>query len=161
MNDKKDFLNEYAGNKLKAYRESANLTQQQLADKLGIKQQNIARYELGQRTFKMNIVIMLANFFDKKVSDFFPPEHFENKKEDVDNNKEKENLFSKNLKYLREINNLTQEELSSKLNITRAKLGHLETGRREPNLKDIEKICNFFNIQNDIILINMKDIKKH
>lgn len=67
------------------------------------------------------------------------------------------NLFSKNLKYLREISNLTQEQLATKLNLTRAKLGHLETGRREPNLGDIKNICNFFNVGSDIILVDMKE----
>lgn len=68
------------------------------------------------------------------------------------------NLFCKNLKYLREISNLTQEQLATKLNITRAKLGHLETGRREPNLGDIKKICTFFNVGSDIILTDMREI---
>lgn len=68
-----------------------------------------------------------------------------------------DNLFSKNLKYLREISNLTQEQLATKLNLTRAKLGHLETGRREPNLGDIKNICNFFNVGSDIILVDMKE----
>lgn len=78
MEYNEDFLNKYIGNKLKSYREIANLTQQQLADKLGVKQQNIARYELGQRTFKINIVSMMADFFNKQISDFLPPEYLEN-----------------------------------------------------------------------------------
>lgn len=43
--------NEYASEKLKKLRARRNLTQQELADDLGIIQQNIARYENGQKHF--------------------------------------------------------------------------------------------------------------
>lgn len=63
-------INEYASNKIKDIREKNNLTQQQLADKLHINQQNIARYELNQRTIKMDFLLELCKLFNVKL-DYF------------------------------------------------------------------------------------------
>lgn len=64
--------NEYCANKLKELRKSKNLTQQELAEGLNIKQQQIARYENNQRQFKQNFLFQLADYFDIPISEFFP-----------------------------------------------------------------------------------------
>jgi|ERR1700730_5858875 transcriptional regulator with XRE-family HTH domain len=53
---------------------------------------------------------------------------------------------------LREKRALTQEELASKLGISRASLSHYETSRREPDYETINKIATFFNVSVDYIL---------
>jgi transcriptional regulator with XRE-family HTH domain len=53
---------------------------------------------------------------------------------------------------LREKNAFTQEELSSKLGISRAALSHYETSRREPDYNTINKIASFFNVSIDYLL---------
>ena len=79
-------INEYASNKIKDIREKNNLTQQQLADKLHINQQNIARYELNQRTIKMDFLLELCKLFNVKL-DYFVPNNtsFVNLEEDTIN----------------------------------------------------------------------------
>ena len=58
---------------------------------------------------------------------------------------------------LREKRGLTQEELSSKLGISRAALSHYETNRREPDYATLDKIANFFDISLDFLLGRTND----
>lgn len=144
MKEKEDFLNEYAGNKLKAYRENANLTQQQLADKLGVKQQNIARYELGQRTFKMNIVIMLANLFDKQVSDFFPPERLGKEEKEVEDIKKLRKYTGEIIRQKRIARNMTQDDLAELLGVSYQAISRYEKGDRGVNQILLMKLAEIF-----------------
>lgn len=66
--------NKYASNKLKKLRSTKNLTQEELAEELGVTQQQIARYENGQRNFKQDFLVKLAEYFNVPVSDFFADE---------------------------------------------------------------------------------------
>lgn len=63
---------QYCAEKLKALRESKNMTQQELADDLKISQQQIARYENAQRYFKDSVLQQLADYFKVSVNTFFP-----------------------------------------------------------------------------------------
>lgn len=56
------------------------------------------------------------------------------------------NAFGNMLKYLRERDGYTQEELSLKLNISRSTLANYEQGRRTPNHELEEIIADFFNV---------------
>ena len=47
---------------------------------------------------------------------------------------------------------MTQEDLSSKLGITRAALSHYEKNRREPDSDTLNKIADFFTISIDYLL---------
>jgi transcriptional regulator with XRE-family HTH domain len=55
-------------------------------------------------------------------------------------NKNLINDFSRNLKRLRQESKLSQEQLSFRCELTRAYVGDLERGLRNPSLKVIEKI---------------------
>ena len=66
-------INEYAAAKLKELRIKKNLTQEELADELGITQQQIARYENNQRQFKQDFLFKLAEYFKVSINEFFPP----------------------------------------------------------------------------------------
>ncbi len=50
--------------RLKELRKSANLTQQQMAEKLNIKQQSYARYEYGTGEPNLDTVVKLTEIFD-------------------------------------------------------------------------------------------------
>ncbi|MCP3773450.1 helix-turn-helix domain-containing protein [Paenibacillus sp. MZ04-78.2] len=58
---------------------------------------------------------------------------------------------------LREKQALTQEELSSKINISRASLSHYEKNRREPDYETVVKIADFFKVSIDYLLGRTKD----
>lgn len=61
--------------------------------------------------------------------------------------------FSERLKLLREENNLTQNDLAEKLNISRQSVGNYEKGTRFPNDPElILKIAGLFNVSIDYLL---------
>lgn len=53
---------------------------------------------------------------------------------------------------LRKQLNLTQQELSDKIGITRAALSHYEKDRREPDTSTIVKLSDFFQVSTDYLL---------
>jgi len=58
---------------------------------------------------------------------------------------------------LRESQKLTQGELSSRLEITRASLSHYETGRRVPDYETLKKIADFFRVSVDYLIGRTED----
>ena len=60
--------------------------------------------------------------------------------------------FANVFKKLRLSMGLTQEELASKLNISRSRIGMYETGSREPDFETLELIADFFNVDMDYLL---------
>lgn len=60
--------------------------------------------------------------------------------------------FKENLKYLRTINNYTQQALALLLLTNNKKISFLETGRIEPNLNDLTKLSKIFNVSSDYLL---------
>ena len=58
------------------------------------------------------------------------------------------------LKMFREINNLSQEQLGQKLNVTDKTISAWETGEREINLTNAKTICELFNIPNSYFVFN-------
>lgn len=62
-------MNELLGNRIKELRKINQLTQEEIADQLGISRQKYARIENGQMSISLNILVPLANIFDVKVGD--------------------------------------------------------------------------------------------
>ncbi|MCZ8516505.1 helix-turn-helix domain-containing protein [Paenibacillus filicis] len=60
--------------------------------------------------------------------------------------------YGERIAQLREKHALTQEELSSKLGITRASLSHYENNRREPDYNTMVTIANFFKVPIDYLI---------
>lgn len=56
------------------------------------------------------------------------------------------NNFSKNLKQLRTLNNLSQGEFAQKLDTTQQRVSEWECGKIEPTLSNILKILKVLNI---------------
>ena len=64
--------------------------------------------------------------------------------------------FSQNLHLLREADKLKQSELAFRLGVTQRKISYWENEQVEPNLADLWKIADYFNISIDE-LIGRKD----
>lgn len=60
--------------------------------------------------------------------------------------------YGNRIAHLRDERRLTQEELSSKVGITRAALSHYENNRREPDYETIQKIADFFKVSVDYLV---------
>jgi len=61
-------------------------------------------------------------------------------------------LVSENIKYLRKLNGLTQEDLAEKVGIKRPSIGSYEEGRAKPKISTLAKISKSFNIPVDMII---------
>jgi transcriptional regulator with XRE-family HTH domain len=61
-------------------------------------------------------------------------------------------VLSKRLTYLRKESELTQEELSKKLNISRSAYTHYENGTYEPSIQMLELLANFYDVSTDFLL---------
>lgn len=60
--------------------------------------------------------------------------------------------FSGNLRYLRQVNGLSQEDLALNIGLNRGNIASYEKGNAEPKLENLLKIAKFFNISgNDLI----------
>ena len=62
------------------------------------------------------------------------------------------NKFGKQLKEIRDYNNLSQRKLATDLGVTQACIGKWETGDREPSLDDLIKVAKYFNVSTDYLL---------
>lgn len=65
-------LSKYIGSKIRYYRELKNLTQDELAEKLGTTRQSVSRYETGERKANQDILFELADIFKISINKFFP-----------------------------------------------------------------------------------------
>lgn len=72
----------------------------------------------------------------------------------INSDKSKRLVVIKNIKYLRELNNLSTQELSKMLNKKEYFIEKLEANlyKREPTLETIEELSKIFNVSTDIIL---------
>jgi transcriptional regulator with XRE-family HTH domain len=60
--------------------------------------------------------------------------------------------FSKNLKKLRKIKNMSQKDIAELLGITRQAIAAYETGKREPNYLILQKVADIFGVSLDYLL---------
>jgi transcriptional regulator with XRE-family HTH domain len=61
-------------------------------------------------------------------------------------------LLSKRLTYLRKELELTQDELSKKLTISRSAYSHYESGKYEPSIQMLELLADFYDVSTDFLL---------
>jgi len=71
---------------------------------------------------------------------------------------QKSTIVSNNIRYLRKLHNLTQEEFSARIGIKRSLLGAYEEARANPNLENLMAMARAFNLQVDHIL--KQDLRK-
>ncbi|WP_141520271.1 helix-turn-helix transcriptional regulator, partial [Bacillus cereus] len=64
--------NKYVGSKIKDYRKSFGLSQEELAKKIGVGKTTISNYEVGIRSPKKPQMIKLSEVFGITIDDFFP-----------------------------------------------------------------------------------------
>ena len=73
--------------------------------------------------------------------------------------KKLQRLFMLIIKDLRKQQKLSQQQVSEQLGITRVALSHYETGKREPNLRMLQKLSEFYNVSIDYIITGKDFIK--
>lgn len=67
------------------------------------------------------------------------------------------NEIGAKLKTLRKGRSLTQQELSERLELSRATISNYEVGRRNPHLPELKRFAQFYNVGLDYFGIETKD----
>ena len=62
-------MNELLGNRIKALRSAKNLTQEQIADKIGISRQKYARIERGVNNITLEVLSGIADVLEVAIGD--------------------------------------------------------------------------------------------
>lgn len=76
----------------------------------------------------------------------------------VNTQKGEKMFFSKNLKFLRQKENLNQKDFGNKINLTRDTIASLENNRMKPSFDVLIKLRNYFQINlDDLIFKNLKE----
>ena len=60
--------------------------------------------------------------------------------------------FAQNLKYLRDINGITQDQLAAHLKVTRSTIAGYETKGKQPDYDKLCKIATFFQVSVDFLI---------
>lgn len=64
-------IDEFVGKRLRSVRVSANLSQQQIAEVIGVTFQQIQKYELGKNRISAGNLYILAKFLNITLDDFY------------------------------------------------------------------------------------------
>ena len=97
----------------------------------------------NQSQEKNNLFVYFYNQFVYNTN-----KHADYKKgDDMDRSK-----FAKRLRDLRKERQLTQEELSARLDLTKQAVSQWERGVREPGFETLEMIADFFNVDTDYLI---------
>lgn len=62
-------MNQVLGGRIKAIRNAKNLTQEQVADQIGVSRQKYARIENGVNSISLDILVKVANVLEVTVGD--------------------------------------------------------------------------------------------
>lgn len=65
-------LNKYIGNRIKEYRKKLGITQEDLGNKLGVKNNTVSAYERGTISPDSDTLFAIASALGVSVDDFFP-----------------------------------------------------------------------------------------
>ena len=68
--------------------------------------------------------------------------------------------LSKKLKMLRESHNITQDELASKLKLSRSAITNYESGIRTPDVTILNELCKLYNITLDSLFDEETEVKE-
>lgn len=65
-------LNLFIGNKIKEYRKEQGLTASELAECIGVNQQQMSRYETGSNSINIDFLSDISNLFKVPIKMFLP-----------------------------------------------------------------------------------------
>ena len=135
--------------KLKVLRKKKGLTQQQIANEIGVNRVSYSNWENGKREPNFENLSMLACIFDVSI-DFLLSENLEISKEAyLKLKEEKKNLFFVRLKELRLKKGLTQTELGEKVGVKQNTFTNWENGKREPSFENLIKLADLLEVSLD------------
>ena len=131
------------GQKIKAIRKNAGLTQKELAQKMGLSFQSIAQWENDLRKPKIETLKKIADALECPIDTFTT--------DDFDEEIPSPALVSQKIHECRMAAGLTQQELAEKVGLDGATIGKYERGILKPKAETVKKIT-------DALGINLMDL---
>ena len=119
------------GQKIKATRKNAGLTQKELAQKMGLSFQSIAQWENDLRKPKIETLKKIADALECPIDIFTT--------DDFDEEIPPPALISKKIHDCRTAAGLTQQELAEKIGLDGATIGKYERGILRPKSETLKK----------------------
>ena len=130
-------------------REYADLSQKDLANKLGVTQQTYSLWEKGTRIIPLKHLNNLCNYY-KTSMDYVLGLSNERTNSDIKEIKElNKKLIGSRIKEVREINKLTLRDLASELNTTSSTISAYETGKTLVLTAFAYQICTKYDVSLD------------
>lgn len=123
---------------IKSKRTKLSISQKELAEKLNISIQRLNNFETGTRVPPLSMLDNLAKLLNFDINDF--------KKKYDDSLSFNLDLFKDKLASYRKDNNLTLNDLSEIINVSRQTLSKYEKGESYPNIDDYYNICKILNV---------------
>lgn len=128
------------GERIKECRLEAGLTQKELADFLNVDWQTISRWECGDRNPKRETLLLMASRFQVSTDYLLGVED------------EETNIIGENIKTYREHQNLTQDELASRIGVNIQDVMDWEQKTKSPDYNDICKMTEVFDcVETDLL----------
>ncbi|WP_010078343.1 helix-turn-helix domain-containing protein [Liquorilactobacillus mali] len=135
-------------------REKNNLTQNELAEKVGINRSVLNRIENGSRHLRDDEVVKLANYFHVSTDYLLGNDRMrcENHIEAI--SKDSDEILKTKIINLREKNKLTQNGLAEKVGLDATIISKIENGTRKVSSSELNRFANIFSVSADYLLGN-------
>ena len=127
--------------RLKELRISKGFTQSELGKKVGVSQNTFTNWENGSREPNFKTLRKLANVLETTIDYLLGEEEMT-----------VQLVFASRLKVLRVSNGYSQTQIAQSLGTVQVVVSKYECGIREPDLKMLVKIADFYNVSLDYLL---------
>lgn len=135
--------------RIKKLRKALDLTQQKFADRIGVKQNTVAQYEMGRNVPIYSVIALICREFNVSEKWLRTGEGDMFKSETYTSNNANQIIsgsINERIKELRHTLKLTQQEFADKIGIKRGAIANYEIGRNTPINSVVSLICREFNV---------------
>lgn len=135
---------------LKKLRIYLDLTQKEMAEKIGVSRSSYGMWEQGREFIPLNTLIVISDTFDISIDyilDLTDTRQYKNSRRGL--NKE---VLARRIKFIRKINNTTQESLANSLNISLSSISKYENGINLPLTSYLIGFSKYYNISIDYLI---------
>lgn len=159
-NEKKDLHDNkqvFAAN-LKKYMDLYNVSRHRLCDDLGLKYSTVSEWLSANKYPRIDKIELLADYFNIKKSNLIEGYSLSSLQENLfedntlKNNLNRSEILGSILRQLRKEKHLTQNQLAERLGVSFSAISMYERNQREPDLKTLKRIANFFHVTTDYLL---------
>lgn len=137
----------YLSTNLSFLRKKSGMTQEEIANTIGLKRSTICLYENGNSEPSLEKIIKLAHYFSVSIDDLL-----------LKDLRPQSPIFARNLKYLRGQKGINQNVMADVLKLTQSTIANWEAGKREPDMEMLVRLSEYFGVTLDQMI--KRDLSK-